>query len=209
MVANDKLESRGPQQVSETEAVELIKNWLKQDRMRMQALECVANLGPIDAWLAAGFVRNLVWDKLHGTVSRLSDIDVIYYEPNDTSEVTDKAYEAKLVAALDLPWSVKNQARMHLKNNHQPYVSVSDAMSYWPEQQTALAVRLRAGELQLLNLFPLGPLLALELSPNPKSTPGVFESRLKAKNWLADYPLLKTPLLKTPLLKTPLLETLF
>jgi hypothetical protein len=191
MVANDKLESRGPQQVSETEAVELIKNWLKQDRMRMQALECVANLGPIDAWLAAGFVRNLVWDKLHGTVSRLSDIDVIYYEPNDTSEVTDKAYEAKLVAALDLPWSVKNQARMHLKNNHQPYVSVSDAMSYWPEQQTALAVRLRAGELQLLNLFPLGPLLALELSPNPKSTPGVFESRLKAKNWLANYPLLK------------------
>lgn len=202
MVANDKLESRGPQQVSETEAVELIKNWLKQDRMRMQTLECVANLGPIDAWLAAGFVRNLVWDKLHGTVSRLSDIDVIYYEPNDTSEVTDKAYEAKLVAALDLPWSVKNQARMHLKNNHQPYVSVSDAMSYWPEQQTALAVRLRAGELQLLNLFPLGPLLALELSPNPKSTPGVFESRLKAKNWLADYPLLKTPLLKTPLLET-------
>ncbi|MBZ4679813.1 MAG: hypothetical protein JG763_2442 [Shewanella sp.] len=184
MVANDKLESRGPQQVSETEAVELIKNWLKQDRMRMQTLECVANLGPIDAWLAAGFVRNLVWDKLHGTVSRLSDIDVIYYEP-------------KLVAALDLPWSVKNQARMHLKNNHQPYVSVSDAMSYWPEQQTALAVRLRAGELQLLNLFPLGPLLALELSPNPKSTPGVFESRLKAKNWLADYPLIKTPLLET------------
>ncbi|MCE9793559.1 nucleotidyltransferase family protein [Shewanella indica] len=205
----DEFEPRGSLQVSETEAIELIENWLRQDRMRMQALECVANLGPIDAWLAAGFVRNLVWDKLHGTVSRLSDIDVIYFEPSDHSEVTDRAYEAKLVAALDLPWSVKNQARMHLKNNHQPYVSVSDAMSYWPEQQTALAVRLRAGELQLLNLFPLGPLLALELSPNPKSTPGVFESRLKAKNWLADYPLLKTPLLKTPLLKTPLLETLF
>ncbi|WP_233962454.1 nucleotidyltransferase family protein [Shewanella indica] len=198
----DEFEPRGSLQVSETEATELIENWLRQDRMRMQALECVANLGPIDAWLAAGFVRNLVWDKLHGTVSRLSDIDVIYFEPSDHSEVTDRAYEAKLVAALDLPWSVKNQARMHLKNNHQPYVSVSDAMSYWPEQQTALAVRLRAGELQLLNLFPLGPLLALELSPNPKSTPGVFESRLKAKNWLADYPLLKTPLLKTPLLET-------
>ncbi|WP_335908468.1 nucleotidyltransferase family protein [Shewanella indica] len=198
----DEFEPRGSLQVSETEAIELIENWLRQDRMRMQALECVANLGPIDAWLAAGFVRNLVWDKLHGTVSRLSDIDVIYFEPSDHSEVTDRAYEAKLVAALDLPWSVKNQARMHLKNNHQPYVSVSDAMSYWPEQQTALAVRLRAGELQLLNLFPLGPLLALELSPNPKSTPGVFESRLKAKNWLADYPLLKTPLLKTPLLET-------
>ncbi|WP_412498868.1 nucleotidyltransferase family protein [Shewanella indica] len=198
----DEFEPRGSLQVSETEATELIENWLRQDRMRMQALECVANLGPIDAWLAAGFVRNLVWDKLHGTVSRLSDIDVIYFEPSDHSEVTDRAYEAKLVAALDLPWSVKNQARMHLKNNHQPYVSVSDAMSYWPEQQTALAVRLRAGELQLLNLFPLGPLLALELSPNPKSTPGVFESRHKAKNWLADYPLLKTPLLKTPLLET-------
>ena len=198
----DEFEPRGSLQVSETEATELIENWLRQDRMRMQALECVANLGPIDDWLAAGFVRTLVWDKLHGTVSRLSDIDVIYFEPSDHSEVTDRAYEAKLVAALDLPWSVKNQARMHLKNNHQPYVSVSDAMSYWPEQQTALAVRLRAGELQLLNLFPLGPLLALELSPNPKSTPGVFESRLKAKNWLADYPLLKTPLLKTPLLET-------
>ncbi|MEL4878415.1 nucleotidyltransferase family protein [Shewanella algae] len=191
MMANDKLEPRGPQQVSESEAAELIENWLRQDRMRMQALECVANLGPIDAWVAAGFVRNLVWDKLHGSVSRLSDIDVLYFEPNDCSEVTDRAYEAKLATALDLPWSVKNQARMHLKNHHKPYTSVIDAMSYWPEQQTALAVRLRAGELQLRNLFPLGPLLALELSPNPKSTPGVFESRLKAKNWLANYPLLK------------------
>lgn len=185
------LSREGPQQVSENEAAELIENWLRQDRMRMQALECVANLGPIDAWLAAGFVRNLVWDKLHGTVTALSDIDVIYYEPNDHLEVAERIYEAKLTAALDLPWSVKNQARMHLKNNHNPYASVSDAMSYWPEQQTALAVRLRAGELQLLNLFPLGPLLALELSPNPKSTPGVFENRLKAKNWLASYPLLK------------------
>lgn len=206
-MANDKLEPKGPQQVSETEAVELIKNWLRQDRMRMQALECVANLGAIDAWLAAGFVRNLVWDKLHGTVTALSDIDVIYYEPNDCSEVTDRAYEVRLSTMLDLPWSVKNQARMHLKNNHNPYVSVSDAMSYWPEQQTALAVRVRAGELQLLNLFPLGPLLALELSPNPKSTPGVFESRLKAKNWLADYPLLKSPLLKIPSLKIPSLKS--
>ncbi|GAB1151655.1 MAG: nucleotidyltransferase family protein [Shewanella algae] len=190
-MTNDELEPRGPQQVSESKAAELIENWLRQDRMRMQALECVANLGPIDAWVAAGFVRNLVWDKLHGSVSRLSDIDVLYFEPNDCSEVTDSAYEAKLATALDLPWSVKNQARMHLKNHHKPYTSVIDAMSYWPEQQTALAVRLRAGELQLLNLFPLGPLLALELSPNPKSTPGVFESRLKAKNWLANYPLLK------------------
>ncbi|MGL4613057.1 MAG: nucleotidyltransferase family protein, partial [Shewanella sp.] len=62
--------------------------WLSQDHLRLtllaQVAECAA-LHPMPQWcIAAGFVRNLVWDRLHGLAPMpLADIDVIYYCPQD------------------------------------------------------------------------------------------------------------------------------
>ena len=39
--------------------------WIESDRDRMEALELASTLGLNDWCLAAGFVRNLIWDKLH------------------------------------------------------------------------------------------------------------------------------------------------
>ncbi len=74
--------------------------------------------------LAAGFVRNLVWDRLHGLVATpFTDIDVIYFDPADLSRETENRYEAELrILAPEYPWSVKNQARMHLRNGDKPYI---------------------------------------------------------------------------------------
>ena len=41
-----------------------------------------------------------------------------------------------------IPWSVKNQARMHIANNIPPYSSAVDAISKFPETATALGVKL-------------------------------------------------------------------
>ena len=54
------------------------KHWLTNDPARMAALTIAAAQELPDWCLAAGFVRNLVWDKLHDFSSStpLNDIDV-------------------------------------------------------------------------------------------------------------------------------------
>ncbi|MFB2801430.1 nucleotidyltransferase family protein [Shewanella seohaensis] len=189
--------------MTETELAAVLRIWLSQDKHRMRVLELAqqcAQMHSLPQWcLAAGFVRNLVWDKLHDIQQRpLNDIDLIYYCPLDTRPERDRAIEAYLqTLAPELPWSVKNQARMHLKNHDTPYQSTQDAMCYWPEQQTAVAVYLApipnlptsvVDSLQLIAPFGLTSLFALQLTHNPKRALAVFEQRLAAKGWLSQYP---------------------
>ncbi|ELI1836849.1 nucleotidyltransferase family protein, partial [Vibrio alginolyticus] len=58
---------------------------IKQDPVRVKALECVSKLGLPQCYIAAGFVRNLVWDALHGfdVATPLNDADVIYFAPDE------------------------------------------------------------------------------------------------------------------------------
>ncbi len=58
------------QHMGDAELLNLLIDWISQDRARMQALEWAAQCAAIHSmpqwYLAAGFVRNLVWDRLHG-----------------------------------------------------------------------------------------------------------------------------------------------
>lgn len=120
--------------------------WITQDSERVRALQpaaqCAAEYA-ISQWcLAAGFVRDLVWDRLHGFESSpLNDIELIYYCPLDIRPERDRAIEAYLCClAPELPWSVKNQARMQRKNRDAPYISCLDAMAHWPELEIAVGI---------------------------------------------------------------------
>ncbi|MGL5397083.1 MAG: nucleotidyltransferase family protein, partial [Shewanella sp.] len=67
--------------MTEIELSERLRSWLSQDNERMRALELVlqcAQVHSMPQWcIAAGFVRNLVWDKLHGFDRQpLNDIDL-------------------------------------------------------------------------------------------------------------------------------------
>ncbi|WP_245603135.1 nucleotidyltransferase family protein [Shewanella fidelis] len=187
----------------------LIIDWLLADNQRMQALQVAEQMLLNDWMLAAGFVRNLVWDKLHGLQTPLNDIDLIYFDLSDITVERDKAIEAELKRiAPRLPWSVKNQARMHLRNGHSQYQSSVDAMSYWPEVQTAVAVSCQSGVLadvesnaiKELNLthkltlhtpFSLTCLFEFAIKHNSKSAYELFEQRVKNKRWLQTYPKLR------------------
>ena len=59
-----------------------LKNLIQSSPYHMKALEALATLDLPDAWIAAGFLRNLVWDYLHGykTMTPLNDLDVIYFD---------------------------------------------------------------------------------------------------------------------------------
>ncbi len=145
--------------------------------------------------MAAGFVRNAVWDHMHGrTPSALStDVDVIWYD----RERTDPSEDADLEAVLrcndpSVRWSVKNQARMHVRNGDGPYASATDAMRFWPETATAVAVRRSAQDCcEVAAPYGLDDLLGLVVRPTPPFADHkrqVYQDRLKAKDWIAIWP---------------------
>jgi len=117
---------------------------ISSDPIRWRLLDIVRSMRLPDCWIGAGFVRNTVWDNLHGrTASPLSgDVDVLWFDRTRTDPSKDRQIEAAL-RTMDpsVEWSVKNQARMHVRNGDAPYASATDAMRYWPETATAVAVR--------------------------------------------------------------------
>jgi hypothetical protein len=151
-----------------------------------------------DCWIGAGFIRNAVWDALHGRApdcALLNDVDVVFFDPADPSSTRDQAIESKLAARVPgVPWDVKNQACMHLRNNESPYVDTASAIARWPETATAIASRLNNGRIELLAPHDVHDLVQLIVRPTP-----AFSSRRKEiarrvieKNWRARWPKLRT-----------------
>jgi hypothetical protein len=165
---------------------------VNQDAWMMDILVSARSLQLPDWWVCAGFVRSKIWDVQHGFTGRtpLADIDVIYYDSSDLREDVEKSYEAVLRQQHPgIPWSVKNQARMHTVNGLPPYLSSTDGMSKFPETATALGLALN-GDGQVILAAPHGVADAVNLvlrpSPyyaaHPHLLP-VYEKRITSKNW--------------------------
>lgn len=174
---------------------DLIRQWVLDDTARMRALQLAAELNLPDWCLAAGFVRNLVWDRLHNREepTPLNDLDLVYYDSGDLDPQMDRQLELRLKALSQQPWSVKNQARMHLRNCDNPYTSTRDAMSYWVEIETAVGIRLSTvGELEIVAPFGLANLFEYTITFNRKRIKSDdFHARIEKKNWLSLWPGLK------------------
>lgn len=159
---------------------------IARDKWMMETLGIVRDLGLHDCWIGAGFVRNKVWDLKHGIKrSELNDIDVIYFDKLNCSRKDDLIIESRLKTVKpDMDWSVKNQARMHVRNDHSPYLDCNDAISYWPETATSIAVRLSGnGDIEVIAPYGLDDLFNLRVKPTPKADLGVYENRMQQKQW--------------------------
>ncbi|CZF80622.1 hypothetical protein GCE9029_02103 [Grimontia celer] len=172
--------------------MQTIIDWVQEDSLRMQALKSVRTLELPQCYLAAGFVRNLVWDRLHQkeNTTPLNDVDVIYFDTDESDKNAYLTYELKLKTIMpSLNWQVRNQAKMHLRNGDQPYQSILDAMSFWPEKETAVAIRLNDNNtLDCISSFGFESLLALKITPNPRRDITLFHQRIQSKNWLSHWP---------------------
>ena len=159
-------------------------------------LELVGRLNLPKWCIAAGYVRNYVWDYLHEYRHRtpLNDVDVLYYDPDDLREETEKKYETILKHQLQqYNWSVKNQARMHLRNHENPYLSVEDAMKRWPETATAVGIKLnRSHHLEVIAPHGLNDLFDLVIRRSPYfKDKHYFYTRVQNKRWLELWPKLR------------------
>jgi hypothetical protein len=178
------------------QTAEDIARFVERQPEMMRVLELAAALDLPDGWIGAGFLRNAVWDALHDRPWSASygDVDLIYFDPQSRDPATEKAHETALgVTAPDIAWSVKNQARMHLRNDDPPYRDVSDAMAHWLETCTAVAIRLRVGAVELSAPYGVEDLLGLRIRPTPAGLRkrAAFQARLEAKRWLHHWPRLR------------------
>jgi len=171
---------------------------LRSDARRWPLLGVVRALDLPDCWVGAGFVRNAVWDHFHHRPpsAPAGDVDVIWFDPGQADPAADKAQEARLRRMEPaIRWSVKNQARMHLRNGDAPYGSAVDAMRHWPETATAVAVRRNdRDECEIAAPFGLEDLMGLILRPTPlfvHDRRSLYQERLRAKAWTSSWPLLR------------------
>jgi uncharacterized protein len=176
-----------------------VRTIISGDSLRWRILNMVRFIRLPDCWVGAGFVRNSVWDHLHGRPPSppSGDVDVLWFDPERADPSEDRKIEA-ILKALDpsVHWSVKNQARMHVRNGDAPYASASEAMQYWPETATAVAVRRNDRDYcEVAAPFGLDDLFDLTLRPAPRfalDKRRVYEERLRVEGWLIEWPLLHT-----------------
>jgi len=169
-----------------------ILEWVRDDSARMEILQIAQSQNLNDWCIGAGFVRNLVWDHLHDyeTLTKLNDIDLIYFDPDSGDDIFDDILEVQLQRDTGLPWSIKNQAKMHNRNHDRPYTSTEDGMRYWVEVESAVGVRLEDnGELVLLAPFGVEALFQYSITINPqRPRPRDLIRRVNIGCWLDKWP---------------------
>src|SRR5665811_8024 len=113
----------------------------------VQALQAAREVDALDWLIAAGAVRDVVWDDAHGRPLGTSprDVDLVFFDPADLSPECEHAVEAALrQVAPGLPWQASNQAAVHLWYPQRfglgvaPFASSVAAVATFPETATCV-----------------------------------------------------------------------
>jgi uncharacterized protein len=172
-----------------------LKALVRQDAWLMQVLQAAAGLRQQPWCVAAGAVRNLVWDTLHGHAERTlpGDVDFLFHDAANPLPAYEQALQARLTHAFPgVHWDAVNQATIHLHNREAaPYESIAHAMRRWPEPVTAVGVCLHPdGSLEVLAPHGLEDLFDMVSRPVPEApgTRQIYIDRMLEKNWPARWP---------------------
>lgn len=173
-----------------------ILNLIEKDEWMMNILRIAEKQNFPDWAIGAGFVRNKVWDYLHGYDKKeveTNDIDFVYYDPNGNDQKTDEALSEKLRKETGINWEIVNEAYAHKWHNIPPYNSVEDAISQWPETATGIGVKIEDGGLKLIAPYGINDLVNLIIRPCPKFVGGFerVKERADKKRWLEKWPKLE------------------
>ena len=172
---------------------------VKEQDWLIDLLKATRELQLPDWYIAAGTIRNTVWNVLHCFQSELhqNDVDVVYFDSSDVSGKKTKGYERRLRESFPKrEWEVVNQAGAHLMNcnkelNRMPAKSSCEAIAYWSETATSVGIRLEED-----NSFTIGAphsfddLMNLIVRPVPKPYQALqlYERRVREKKWQEIWP---------------------
>ena len=165
----------------------------------MEILHTARSVDLPDWAVAAGAVRTLVWDHLHGfeSPSRVNDVDVLFFDPVRKDE--DAIVDVLAARSPGFHWDAKNQAFIHewylrkLSVEIPPYTSTEAGIAGFVETATAVGLRLEGDDsLRVIAPYGLDDLFELQLRPNLDAPdPSYFDKRVTAKNWIEQWPRLR------------------
>ncbi|ORE86816.1 hypothetical protein ATO7_07247 [Oceanococcus atlanticus] len=165
----------------------------------MQALTEAQKLNLNNWCIGAGAVRSVVWDKLHGFTqpTPISDIDLVYFDPQQADPAADQALAAKLPEVLSAAtWEVVNQASVHTWYPQTsgkpvtPFTSLEEGIGSWPEYATAVGVTLnKDGSIGVVAPHGLQDLFGMVVRHNPtRATAEMYRARMKQKAFSQKWP---------------------
>ncbi|HIH15164.1 MAG TPA: nucleotidyltransferase family protein [Nanoarchaeota archaeon] len=170
-----------------------LKKIILHEKWLMDILRSVRALNLPDWYLAAGVVRNTVWDVLHGYTKRtpLNDIDVVYY--GLTKKIDGKDIERKLHRLYpQYTFEVVNQAFVHEMYHYKKRVQNScEAIGKFIEIPTGVGVRLEQDDsLTLCAPHGLKDLFTFRVAPISRETAILtrYKERMKKKQWKKIWP---------------------
>ena len=151
-----------------------------------------------NCWIVAGAVFQTFWNSVHGfsPLHGISDIDLIYFDPDDLTEATENDNSMRINSHfrdLGVRLDVKNEARVHLWYEGRfgyainPYVSAESAMETFPTTAGAIGVRPAGQELEAFVPFGFDDLLNLVIRPNKRQiTRSIYTD--KVARWKPHWP---------------------
>jgi hypothetical protein len=178
--------------MTETDILNLIKN----DKWMMGILRNAEELNLPDWVIGAGFVRNKVWDYLHGfnrPQVDTNDIDLIYFDPNGNDEEADDELSKKVSSETRVIWEIVNIKYSHEWDNIPPHKSVEDVLAHWPETASTVGVKIENGNLKIIAPYGINDLVDLIIRRSPRFEAGIerVKERAEQKHWLEKWPKLK------------------
>lgn len=184
--------------MSVQQLISIVRNedWL------MEALRAVRSLQLPDWYIAAGAIRNTVWNKLHGYPGRngQNDVDVVYFDDADIDGYREKTSEITLLKQNpSLKWEVVNQARRQFLSNRPQVHSSEESIAYWSETPTCVGARLEDDDLiSVCAPHGLDDLMNLVVRPIPQPYQDLdlYRQRVENKAWEKTWPKLHIVLTK-------------
>lgn len=169
---------------------------ISEDAWMMGILRTAAGLHLPDWMIGAGFVRNKVWDHLHGFDHEkvpTSDIDLIYLDRENSNEAKDIELSEKMRKETGVNWEIVNQAYTHDWHKRSPYKDAEEALGDWVETPTCVAVSLdKEGKLRLHAPHGIDDLVNLIVRRNlAGSDTASYVQRVTSKRWQEKWPKLK------------------
>jgi len=166
---------------------------IKADPWMMDILRTAQTLNLPDWMIGAGFVRNKIWDHLHGYANPTvptKDIDLIYFDPHGSDENTDAKLSKEMKLKTGINWEIVNQTYTHEWHNRGPYKNSEEALADWVEIPTCIAVSLTdEGALRLHAPHGIHDLVNLIVRKNPRcSDSESYINRVTEKRWKEKWP---------------------
>ncbi len=178
-----------------------LNNALRANPVLSEVLDRWDDIALPNCWVVAGAVVQSYWNAVHEfpPLYGISDIDLIYFDPDDLSDTSENYHAARITELFDgsiVSFDVKNEARVHLwyeakfGYSIEPYVSSEGAIDTFPTTAGCIGVRPEGDALEAYASFGLGDLLNLVVRPNRRRiTRQIYAA--KTARWRELWPLIE------------------